>query len=401
VDERRQRPSGSAYQCVCFADWGFFTLARAPAAAHRQSAFTAANHLWLGWGAASLIWSVNRYDSEMWLLYASIGALVFTITASLTLAEKAKLLGGYVWIAVAVALYGFYLYLTGDYGRLTSSFYWANPCAAFLLPAAFITGWRWLTDPERTSARGWLRAAQVLVLSVAVWQTDSRGAILAAARGGNWGVGNPACASLLAAAGGNYCTQLRLKSRRRRCANTSCTGNHGDAGFALCSGSGRRVDQRRGSLELPKECNCHLERPSADRHRAGTFGVVHPQYQQRVISAGSDAHNIFAQTLAEQGLTGLLILIYLLIAITSGVIRGSRREPQLAVVAVGAAVLLIHFGLDIDDRYPALITLLAMLAGACYQTWIPRVTRAGSRSRIGVPPNSSGRSGYQHQRLPE
>src|SRR5476651_260343 len=44
--------------------------------------------LWLAWGAASIIWSVNRFQSEMWLLYAVIAVLVFVLTTRLDAAEK-------------------------------------------------------------------------------------------------------------------------------------------------------------------------------------------------------------------------------------------------------------------------------------------------------------------------
>jgi O-antigen ligase len=341
--------------------------------------------LWLGWGAASLIWSVNRYDSELWLLYAIVGVLVFAITAGLTLGEKAKLLSGYVWVAVAAALYGFYLYMTGDYGRLTSSFYWANPCAAYLLPAAFISGQHWLKDAERTSLRGWVRFAQVLVLGTAIWLTDSRGAILAA---------------VIVLIGALASSRLRrswlpligiIVLTFGLSFGGAALRTHFGSGATVTPGSRFAQAAEGESTSAQDRWNYLKSAISIWRDHpllgigAGTFGVVHPQYQLRVISASSDAHNIFAQTLAEQGLIGLLILIYLFIVIAVGVIRGCRREPQLAVVAAGAAVVLIHFGLDIDDRYPALIVLLAMLAGVCYQTWLPRITRSHAHRRWATP----------------
>ena len=327
--------------------------------------------LWLGWGMLSLIWSVNRYDTELWLLYAILGVLVFAVATRLSLAEKAELLGGYVWIAVIAAVYGFYLYFTGDYDRLTSSFYWANPCAAFLLPAMFIVGWRWieLEATQRFSRSAWLRIAQTLVLGTAVWLTDSRGALLAAV-------------VVLAV------TLLSASVRRRipyvlgiivlsfgLSAGDAALRTHFLHQTSVAPGS-RFAQAAEGESTSVQDRWNYLESTIAiwKDHPllgtgAGTFGTVHPQYQQSVISASNDAHNIFAQTLAEQGLIGLLILLYLFVIVAIGMARGVRREPQLAVVAVAAAVLLIHFGLDIDDRYPALIALLALLAAVCYQPW--------------------------------
>lgn len=327
--------------------------------------------LWLGWGTLSLIWTVNRYDSELWLLYAILGVLVFTVATSLTLAEKAQLLAGYVWVAVVAAIYGFYLYFTGDYGRLTSSFYWANPCAAFLLPATFIAGWRWLElkGVERFSRTAWLRIIQTLILGTAVWLTDSRGAILAAA-------------IVLAIA-------LFASSLRHRILyvlaiivvafglslGASALRTHFLHHASVTPGS-RFAEAAEGeSTSLKDRENYLISAFAIWRNHpllgsgAGTYGTEHPRYQRNVVSASNDAHNIFAQGLAEQGLIGLLILIYLLVVVAVGVSRGVQREPQLAVVAAAAGMLLFHFGLDIDDRYPALIALLALLAGVCYQPW--------------------------------
>jgi len=329
--------------------------------------------LWLGWGTLSLIWSANRYDSELWLLYAILGVLVFTVASSLTLAEKAQLLSGYVWIAVVAAIYGLYLYFTADYDRLTSSFYWANPCAAFLLPATFVTGWRWieLKNSERFPKTAWLRIIQILVLGTAVWLADSRGAILAAA-------------IVLAAA-------LFASSLRRRILyvfgitvltfglslGAAALRTHFLHHISVTPGSRFAQAAEGESNSLKDRQNYLISAFAIWRNHpllgtgAGTYGVEHPRYQRAVVSASNDTHNIFAQTAAEQGLIGLLILVYLLIVVAVGVGRGVRREPQLAVVAAVAAMLLIHFGLDIDDRYPALIALLALLAGICYQPWRP------------------------------
>jgi hypothetical protein len=100
---------------------------------------------------------------------------------------------------------------------------------------------------------------------------------------------------------------------------------------------------------------------------AGTFGAIHPQYQRRVVSASVDAHNEYIQLLSELGLVGFLLFLCLLFWLLAGAFRGIIKEPQLIALALGAVGLLVHFGLDIDASYPALLLLLAVILGVIYR----------------------------------
>jgi O-antigen ligase len=70
---------------------------------------------------------------------------------------------------------------------------------------------------------------------------------------------------------------------------------------------------------------------------AGTYRDVHPQYQKRVISASSNAHNFYVQTLAELGLVGTLALVAVMLWLLAGGLRGLVAEPEMVPVAIGAA----------------------------------------------------------------
>ena len=94
--------------------------------------------LWLGWGVLSLLWTANRYQTELWLLYSILAVLAGILAARLPKEDKHRLISGYIWVAVATSLFGTYLYFTGSYDRLTSAFYWANPAAAYLLAAGLL-----------------------------------------------------------------------------------------------------------------------------------------------------------------------------------------------------------------------------------------------------------------------
>ncbi|HUC20128.1 MAG TPA: O-antigen ligase family protein, partial [Candidatus Polarisedimenticolaceae bacterium] len=284
-------------------------------------------------------------------------------SANLPAAGKQQVIKGYLLIAAATALYGFYLYVTGDYNRLTSAFYWANPCAAFLLPAFLIGGWRWITG------RRWLPALQVLCIGTAFWLTDSRGAVLAA------GVILASCLAVPAVrrrAGWivmvgavTFVVSLGLVQIKAQVAGQS-TLVPGSRFAEAASGESTSVRDRLNYLGSAVQI--WKDHPLTGTG-AGTFGTVHPGYQQRVISAANDPHSLLAATLAEQGLIGVLILVYLGTVLAWGMWRGVRREPRLGVIAVSAVVLALHFCLDIDARYPALVVLLALLVGLTYQPW--------------------------------
>lgn len=347
------------------------TRGQAQAVASRPLAFLAT--LWLGWGALSITWSVNRFQSELWLLYALIGVLVFAVTGRLSSEHKQRLLAGYTWVATVAAGYGIYLYLTGDYNRLTTSFYWANPAAAYLVPAAFVAGWR------LAQSRTWQAIIQVLVLIPAIWLTDSRGALLVVAIALVLALSKrsvrrqilPILGIIVLGFGISYgLTQLRIHAFHHNAITPGSRFSQAASGEST-SGQDR--------LSYLKSAATMWEKHPFLGSGAGTFGTEHAKYQQRVTDAASDAHNVLAQTLAEQGLIGALILIYLALAVAWGVWRGVRREPAFAVAAAGAVAVALHFGLDIDDRYPALIALLAMLAAICYEPRRRRELRARGR----------------------
>ncbi|GAC1372664.1 MAG: hypothetical protein NVSMB39_6930 [Candidatus Saccharimonadales bacterium] len=108
-----------------------------------------------------------------------------------------------------------------------------------------------------------------------------------------------------------------------------------------------------------------LERPLTGVG-AGAYGDVHPQYQLRVVSASANTHNVYAQTLAELGIGGALLMTAVLGILFIGSLRGLFDRPELLPTALGLLGLLMHFGLDIDASYPALLLLVGILAGMIY-----------------------------------
>lgn len=341
---------------------GIFSLRRFELKGATSSFLAVSIGAWLGWGALSQIWSVNRYQSQMWLLFMLLAALAAFITVIQPRLNQRYLVGGYLATAVAMTLAGLWLYFTGDYDRFTSTFYWANPAAAYLMPAVILASWWGITRRNL-----WLIAA-AFITATGLWLTDSRGATLTLILV----VAITAAVSVTLRHHWKGLLLIALLSFATAWGLTQLKGN-----AAVAPGS-RYAEAATGESTSSKDRLSYLQASFAiwwDQPLigtgAGTFASVHPQYQQRPTDASTDPHNIYVQALAEQGIVGASLLAWVLLLIIVGVMNGAYRQPQRVPIAVAAIALLIHFGLDIDGRYPALLVLVAVLLALVYKPLLP------------------------------
>lgn len=321
--------------------------------------------LLLGLAALSLMWSINRFDSWRWILL--FGAVIVAFRCAYAIAEtpwRSYLLRGYTFIALAFALYGVGVFMLGDYPRLTSSIGWANPAAAFLLPALLLSA----QLPEGGWRRSWRPFLLGLVLWCAFWLADSRGAVLAVvlaalalmlyARPGRRYV-----LSMLLLGVSGYALSLGLISAWHQVPGRTGVFAPGSRFAEVARGESTSGGDRLRYLSSAVQMGS--DRPLIG-FGAGTYGAVHPYYQERVASASGSAHNVYLQTFAELGVPGFALMGWLMLAVLAGLRRRVKGDTEAAVVAAGALALLVHFGLDIDARYPALVVLLGMLLGLSY-----------------------------------
>src|SRR6185437_12250639 len=90
------------------------------------------------------------------------------------------LLAAYLWSAAGFCVVALWMFFAGTYGRLTGTFYWANPAAAYLIPAIFLGADKMRTatlKPERNRQRWWWGALTTLFLTC-FFLTASRAALL-------------------------------------------------------------------------------------------------------------------------------------------------------------------------------------------------------------------------------
>jgi O-antigen ligase/tetratricopeptide (TPR) repeat protein len=324
----------------------------------------------IGWGIVSLTWSANRYSSALWVAVWVMAALVFMVARALALDDRSRgwLLGAYVASAVIFAAVGIGMYVIGSYERLTGTFYWPNPAAAYLLPAVLLA----LDGLKRGAGRrrlAWLGAGAVLLAAMVL--TDSRAALLllvilvslylAVSPGVKRFWIHFVFMLVIAIAVIALSNAVAQRVVSHRSAQVP-----GSRLAELASGDANSTTDR--IFYLRSAWMLWLQRPVLGTG-AGTFGDRHPAVQERVISASNDVHNIYVQTLSELGLVGLSLLLLVILGMFGGVIRGLLVRPQNLAVVLGVVALVLHAAVDIDAKFPALLALAALLAAVAYRPW--------------------------------
>jgi len=98
---------------------------------------------------------------------------------------------------------------------------------------------------------------------------------------------------------------------------------------------------------------------------AGTFGDVHAKYQLGAADAATDAHNVYAQTLAELGSVGFALFLLFFIPFIFVVYQTTftTGRPYVFFSLLG---LMLVFGLSAAAAHPALVWLAAVFAALGY-----------------------------------
>lgn len=94
---------------------------------------------------------------------------------------------------------------------------------------------------------------------------------------------------------------------------------------------------------------------------AGTY-VQYWLRDRPVASQAVNAHNLYAETLAELGPVGLVLLLGFLLSPLAAAVR-ARRQPAVPVVAAAYCAFLVHAFFDWDWQLPG-VSLAAVLLGA-------------------------------------
>src|SRR5438552_6805706 len=322
--------------------------------------------------AVSTAWSVQLEVSVQavlrWLMYA--GLLVGTASTLRSSAAARRLVDGAVVIAGWLCLIGLFVFWgAGDSGlRWSSTFYWPNPFAAFLLLVLPVELSRcvYAAATREALANGvlsvLLAGSLVLTYSRAAWVSLLVVAPLAAftVRAGSLmrsvgrlamiGLATAAVVVLLTRGPGTQLFEGGLPGR--------ATSTYDAGGYSFVG----RLNFWRAGLAI------FVDHPVVGTG-PGTFGIVHAAYQRDVRYYARDAHSLYVQTAAEQGVVGLVALAVLLGVLATAwisALRASRRTdsyPLVVGIGLGLAAFFVHNGVDMDWMFPANPAMAMLMAG--------------------------------------
>lgn len=320
----------------------------------------------------SAVWSVQLDASVQWslrwLMYA--GLLIATASMLRSPAAARRLVDGAVVIAGWLCLIGLFVFWgAGDSGlRWSSTFYWPNPFAAFLLLVLPVELSRCLyTSVTREAlAHGvlsmLLAGSLVLTYSRAAWASLLVVALVMVTmvRTGPWmksvvrlaaiGLATAAAVAAITHSPGTPLFEGGLAGRATSISDAS--------DYSLMG----RLQFWRAGL------NIFADHPMVGTG-PGTFGTVHAAYQRDVRYYARDAHSLYVQTAAEQGIVGLTSLAALLGALVMtwiGALRASWKTqayPLVVGIGLGLLAFFVHSGLDMDWMFPANPAMAMVLAG--------------------------------------
>lgn len=305
----------------------------------------------------SVLVSTNLYIGAItWVNYLNY-AILFLVVSKFIFkkSEIIFLVKAFVFMATILSLIGIYFYLFGDYTRLTSTFYWPNPFAGYLL-FAIPLGFYWLFAVERIM----LPAVLSSVVLSAFILCDSRGAFLTLAIiliffvfisrsyfQKKWRYLVLICFfSFVLALGLSL-----IKSNISYIAE-----HHGIIGISSDTSTNIKIAYWRGAGEIVKKYPLFGSGPA-------TFATIYSNYQTSPLNSGKYAHNWYLEILAE---TGPSTLIFFVLFIGSALFlnrRAIKNDLLKIAFALGIIGSVIHNGIDIDWHFAANYIALFFIIG--------------------------------------
>ena len=319
--------------------------------------------LFLIFSLITVFFSISPYNSFFaWLQYLS-WAVLFFIAARLKIGEKEIdiLIKIFLGVSAVLCIVGIYFYLSGNYIRLTSTFWWPNPFAGYLLFSLPLALYWFLKSGKELKKK--LLPGLVLVLIFASFiLTGSRGAFLSILlvapafyffrKPSKKDIVSILLILLLSAiliAGINFLKQdgFRFASHAKKSFTDS------DLSSSI------RLNYWRGSWEIFKDYPVFGS-------GLGTFGTIYPQYQKEPISAGKYAHNLYLEMLSESGMFVLILFIIFLASVYWPARKNLKEKKYALPLFIGTLAFLIHNGADIDWHFGANTLVFWMFLGLFY-----------------------------------
>ena len=315
----------------------------------------------VAWSTVSLFWTASLFQSLALLTTMFEAALAFVVARDVLHEEEAPYFFTRLWLSTAFVVWaiGLIMFVGGNYDRMTSLFYWANPLGTYLA-ASLVVGLSVVRSSSGRAARGWLLVCAALTSGLIL--TYSRSAWLVA---------------ILAIA----VTIILSKDRRAeyiRLFKILLIGCILALGSAMVRGTvykkpvidvRSRVAESANSRSVSdrflfwQEASVLFSERPLIGWGVGTYSEVHPRVQVSATTAGNNPHNSFLQSLVELGAVGAIAYIVLI----GGWVQVGWRlfkdgDDGIAPVAwLVVSVITLHSWLDLTSNYPVLV-----LAGAIW-----------------------------------
>src|SRR5256712_3965114 len=314
--------------------------------------------------AFSTAWSV-QLDASLrellrWLMY--FGIAVATASTLRSPAAARRFVDGAVVIAGWLCLIGLFVFWGANNPglRWSSTFYWPNPFAAFLLLVLPVELSRYVYAPGTREALA--HGALSVLLAGSLVLTYSRGA---------W-------VSLLVIVPLAALT-VRPASWTRTVSRLALVGLATAIAVAVLirgpgSGSGLVVEDLLGRVASVSDSQDYAVQGRRNFWRAGlaifmdhpvmgtgpgTFGAMHPAYQRDVRYYARDAHSLYVQAASEEGgvgLAALAVMLRTLVAAWGSALRAGRKTdayPLVVGIGLGLAAFFRPRGLGMDWVFSA------------------------------------------------
>ena len=328
----------------------------------------------VAFGAISLLWSVNRYATVVWLAQWIIAGLAFRLAYVVAGERSARNTLERIYIALACAL-GIYMVTAVTIGANLTGFFTSGFAGLYLAPA-LILGLEQLRLAKGRQVMAWVPLVALILSAVLV----SANVVV-----------------LFALAGILAVYLLVVSTSRRFWISALCAIAAGGAVFALSAflhtlsiqhtsprsvGALLAANTTTGQSTVSSQLEAVESSVNIWRHNlidgtgAGTVATAYPRYQTRDVGQSSDKSGTWLSLLAELGPVGAIAAAALVLAMVYGTLRGIVADPSAVATALSACLLLICFCLENGVAYPAVFALTATLFGAVY------AQRGAARERV-------------------
>lgn len=317
--------------------------------------------------AAGLVFSVNRFATASGLLEL-FGLAGFFFLGTRLRHEERVLSWTMIATAALIALIGFGRFFEASAFRIGSTFENANAFAGFLVLPLFLAFARTKTSAKRLARRvagiacGVIAVGFILTFSITAWAALAFGLVV-------WWilVGRPLPSRRTVFIGCASACILIIALIGLRWARSGSLSQAVSIKETLTVAAGESSLKQRMRF-LSATGKMFLERPIIGGGY-NTWAVLHPMFQVSPLEKPLYAHSWYAQTIAETGVFGAVVLLGIVLTMGMTIRRHRQRKPWStadAGLVAGIVAAAIHGGIDFAWNFFAVGASVALFAGlAC------------------------------------